>query len=546
MKTDNRTLNPAQLAAVQNTDPVCVIAAGPGSGKTHVLVESIEAKVFRDCEPEQIVILTFTNAGAREIASRLAQRDIGGLGYVGTLHGWCFRLLQRHGALLGYVAGAITIADAAILESLTVDIIGKLGLTKIARKTLDAGITAEAKMLAAELRHTLKRSNIVNYDRILDDGLKLLGIKKVRDTLDIVELFVDEAQDGGGTDWAIYEAMPAKRKTIIGDPDQSMYGFRGARPDLFTRWASAHPTITLEWNYRSDVEICAAGNAIIAHNADRIAKRIVPTRSELGLVKAITFDSAEQERFEIGNLVEIKAVGMLYREVAVLARTNWLAAEIRDSLRARGGLVAGNERAAVPPDWPLVTTTIQAMLNPSNDVLVERWLQLTGSTRSSIAAIKKTALMGDKMLSSLIPSLPVAGKSVEHDVDRLARLISSESHALVEVRLDALPMANPTLHDLLHDLWRPDEWGERQAREGVTVTTIHGAKGREWDHVIVAGLEEGTLPLKSGEIEEERRIAFVAATRARHTLTLTHTRRRTRFFKTEECVPSRFLSEILP
>lgn len=544
-------LDDQQQAAVESKSKTSIVIASAGSGKTRVLVARIQKAIIDGVEPERIVVITFTNAGAKEIATRLDTKTQNALGYVGTLHGYMMNLLQKHGSQIGYrKTGAITILTPEAAEALMKRTKEGLGYPKCSAKETEAGYTDRAKVIRAQYRQAIKRENMVDYDQILVDGLRLL--KKMNLFRPVVDLLlVDEAQDSAEIDWNIYGTIEAGQTFIVGDGDQSIFVFRGAQPGLFQCAAEAPGVTTyfLEHNYRSDIAICDAANRLIANNSNRIPKTIRPHSIRHGTVMVASHENSRNEQTVICN--SIKEMISNYEpteEIAVLALTNALVDEIRKELIQHGIPVArANRGEKLPDDWQFCLTTIQLMMDRQNNILAEAYLKgighgLTAMNRQIIESMKT-----GKSLASLT-DLPEWKPNFQNLPELLAKAgVDATSVGLVAERLQVMPHAFPTMQDILSDLWRPDSWQPSEGViKGVTVSTIHKSKGHEWNTVFIAGCEEGILPKlsKNEDIEESRRIFFVGVTRAKHRLILTHCARRFLYGKTVEQQPSRFLSEI--
>jgi superfamily I DNA/RNA helicase len=233
-------------------------------------------------------------------------------------------------------------------------------------------------------------------------------------------------------------------------------------------------------------------------------------------------------------------------EIAVLARTNALADNVRNCLRGLCVPVKFAGTIVLPEDWRFALSCISLLIDPSNDYHAERVMRGRGMHQFDINVAKLRALNAGLPLSTYGLQVPTATASLYGALAALQLMgVGLESSNLIHSRIELLPNENPTLSDLLSDLWNHEKWNPQEAQDGVFVGTIHGAKGKEWDAVYVIGCEEGILPsLKTdSDIEEERRLMFVAMTRARHSLQLTWARTRTAYGKTTTQIPSRFLEE---
>lgn len=543
-------LNPEQEAAVSSRAKFIVVVASPGTGKTSVIVERIATNAANGKDQSRTVVITYTNAAAKHIAGRLAAVGVK-VAFVGTLHAFCLRLIHKHGPVLGYRKDRpISILSEDARKLLLIECKNRLGYPKLSDKALKEETTPQAKSVMAEFRHAMKRASMIDYDGILAQVVKLVDGPMVGKIV-VGDLYIDECQDSGESDWIIYRGIVAEgSKFYCGDFDQSIFRFRGAIPAQFIAQAqhSATTLLKLERNYRSAPAICQLANNLISHNSGRIEKTINPDRGEDALIETIEVEASRREALEISaQLRQACSVGMIpYREMAVLARTNAIADEIRATIREMGIPTAETERNTLPADWSLCLTTLQLIQNPANDLLCEQYLTgilwpLVTMNRAKMEALKT----GRSLQSLTIRDEPMFSESRPLLARLASAKVSPESVALVADRLNRLP-DDATTSDLMADLWNADGWEAPIEHEGVTVCTIHRSKGLEFELVIMAGMEEGVLPSlsKTSDLEEERRLCFVGVTRAKSVLLFTYCKTRFMYGKHVEMRPSRFLYEM--
>lgn len=419
------TLNNEQLAAVNSIAYTTILPAGPGSGKSRTLAARVKLALARGADPRELMAFTFTNSGARVLEQRIGVA----LYYTGTIHGFGIRLIQRHGGLIGYNAGSVELAPDAIAKEFLMAARQKIRPKINDRQLLEPNasdlptVKADVDLIWRECRHELKRHNMVDYDRILIDALRLLRLDQVRASLHLFELLGDEMQDSGPADWDIFWAIFAEQRFIVGDVNQSIYAFRGGDPRLFT--LAQGERFPLRLNYRSDVAICEAANRLIARSIT--FSETIPVSEEPGFVGCRGFNHEGEEIYWIwSQICKVANDGQKFEGIAVLARNNAIVSKYRDALIGLG-----------------------------------------------------------------------------------------------------LPVRRATRNE-----WRLYEIEE--GHDGVTVCTIHAAKGHEFDVVFIAAMEDGVLPHFNGtecatserEFEEETRLTYVAVTRARHNLFLSYARQR--------------------
>jgi DNA helicase-2/ATP-dependent DNA helicase PcrA len=582
--------NPAQREAITTDAPSVLVLAGPGSGKTATTIERIRRLLSEGVKPDEIVALTFTNAAAREMEKRLTPPEpesvkavkyvLGAenmaplpirLGHCGTLHSFCLRLLREHGEFMGYGArlsvispesAADLLASKAATLGVKTSLKDLLALKAKGRPARGVRLDPTTTAVAAYFDE-LKENGVVDFDVILSEGLELIRAAKLSNGWRY--LFVDERQDSSALDSAIYDALPIPNKFSVGDPDQAIYSFRGGVVGAFVEKARDCETkvIKLESNYRSREEICNLAQRLIEHNRNRVAKRTISEQGPGGEIELIP---CETEGDEIGMIARRIRTILSFnppekaKEIAVLARTNAIATSIRKTLAATGLPVVQREVSDLPRDWPFARALVELLANPENDALAFFYLvalyRKKGATekdaRDAAHAVRKAAATAGKSINAAnlhIEAGAWASDAVEH-----ARKfgVSAESAMLLAEKLKELPFGARAV-DLALVLAEVKD-NVREGGEGVTVTTIHGAKGREWDVVFLAGFEDEVIPSHrriadqdkaNATIEEERRLAYVAVTRARKALIISHSASRVSpWGQIQRHTPSRFIEEM--
>jgi DNA helicase-2/ATP-dependent DNA helicase PcrA len=525
--------NEQQRAIIESTESKIFVVAGPGSGKTATLVERIK----RDAEKIEtmgMVIITFTNAGANELKKRLGDIEPG---YIGTLHGYCFRMLVKYGDALGYRKG-ISIFPEDSKEALLVQVADFLSIKASKKKLMENPPDA----VKAEYLFRLKSENMVDFDGILTEALRLL---KEWVQYPFPALYVDEAQDSGPVDWAIYEALQARQKIFIGDFDQSIYGFRGAVPHEFMDRADKNGFWKLETNYRSDIEICKAGNQIIELCKKRIQKKIVPHSEKWGVLSMFDFQDDMEEIRKVASLLLTDPM-----ESAILLRTNSLVSRFRETLGLLGVPVKSDPYSKLPCGFAAARALIACWMNRHSNISARKFLDQMAFPNDLMNKRSLECQIAGKPLSS-IPEFPqhfwadpYIGPARDFPTMLAQAKIPAESIAVIGTRIKEMGITGLT--DLSVDLASHDDWAESKGgSDGVEVLTIHKAKGREWDRVFLPAWESDVIPMSSGEIEEEIRLAFVAITRARHELFITTAFNRKTQWGKKNATPSPFYNELL-
>lgn len=577
----NRTAS--QQKAIDSEAQRILCVAGPGAGKTTVLVGRIDRLINSGVEPGKIVALTFTNAAALELQHRIeggagkiisrneyeeaaiTERHKPRLGYIGTLHGFALKMLKAHGAGIGYGARLAIIdaeASADLLQAKARQMGCKTKLEKLLelkakgrpQRNLRSRISVEETVLCAYF-DDLREAGIVDFDLILSEFLRMLTepLYNAAGGIDYgTHLFVDEVQDSSEQDWRIYQNLPIRNKFLVGDPDQAIYGFRGGRVDVMVAVANGvdYDVIRLEENFRSFDEICAAANLLIWHNNDRVEKATISASGPGGTVDHFPAQTADDERAHVCQMI---ASGLeRAEEIAVLARTNAIASEMRQALQTAGLPVQQAAKLALPRDWHLARAFVEWLAQPDNDTLAYFFLiareRAKGSTDLEARGLAHSYRLEAQRLGHSInsqwfghqpgdlPGLPAA----------LAKAgISAEARAMIAGLIRQLPAGADLLElALAMGLHLPEE---KPASAGVECLTIHGAKGREWDVVFLVGFEDECCPGKRGDPEEERRLAYVALTRARLACHISSAKaRQTPWGAVEPRTPSRYIKEMLP
>lgn len=571
MKIEDRT--PPQAEAILTDHARVLVLAGPGAGKTDTLAARVERLISSGVDASGILAITYTNEAARNLEDRVnrALKDrhrVEGqfqvaLGYAGTLHGFALRALRRHGAPLGYEP-TLAVIDAEAADTLLLEKSRSLKCKTSLKDLLEVkaagkpagGSFSTAQLVVLAYLTDLQEAGLIDFDSILTEFLRLIvtGLPFPNGG-GFTHLLVDEVQDSAEVDWSIFRALEIPNKFLVGDPDQAIFGFRGGRPDLMVAFAKEEGTklIWLEANFRCGVQICDAANKLISNNRARLEKGTYSADLAPATVAA---HAQPNEGSEVGLVVdEIRRLPD-GETAAVLSRTNAVADEFRDALRQAGLPVEEPPAPTAPPDWGLARALVELLANPDNDVLARFYLvareEKRGSTREEatrrVQDVRREASASGKPLNALWLGLPR-----DSDLDDVGRLLDRdgvclEARALVAEIAKSLP-AGSGPQDLALEVARHDRRGPAKASAGHFCGSIHAAKGREWDHVYVVGFEDQSFPGKRGDLEEERRLAFVALTRARRGLTLTYsaTRRASWGYRPlEERTPSRFLEELLP
>ena len=564
-------LNPAQQAAVEAEEPAVAVVAGPGTGKTKTLVARIAHLIERrGVKPDEITAVTFTNQAAAEMRERLEQR-LGGKRAVrgmtiGTFHAICLHLLGD--VRLIAQSEAMTIAGDVLRDAGAKG--SARGLLQAVSRVKNGASPAEAGLdesLYQDYCARLKALGALDFDDLLTEALRLdtAGRKQFR------YLLVDEFQDVGNTQYDLVRAWSAGGSLfVIGDPDQSIYGFRGASGRCFARLREDMPglrTIRLVENYRSAPAVLEAALPVIAHNGGeaRVLHANRPDGPQVRLVQAAddfaeaVFVAKEVARIAGGvDMLEAQALGRErtvrpFSDIAVLARTHRQLELIEKCLRHDDipCLITGREDFLDDDGVRGVLAFFRSLTDPRDAAAVGTALRLLWDCPMDLiqkaqAACAEMAVFDPEQLRELSTDcgylsawlrraeawLPLVRREKPYRLIEQWESAYGASEALARLRGMAV------FHKDFPSLWKTLALGEeddlrRAAGKGwesgaVRLMTLHGAKGLEFPAVILAGVKQGVLPLESSarpaDVEEERRLFYVGMTRAREELILTTTR----------------------
>lgn len=496
--------NAAQAEAIAARDSAIAVIAGPGSGKTHTLVGRIESLLREGVRPEEITAVTFTNQAAAEMRERLEAR-LGGKAAIegmtiGTFHAICLRLL-REGAPKELLSREQS-------EQLLGQVLAHLGLDIPLRQAAEAlsrarsAQTDEYPELAQAYASALSTNNQRDLDGLLLEALAA----PVEHPAMFRHLLVDEFQDVNAVQRQLVRHWSAQNEGlfVIGDPDQSIYGFRGASASCFDDLRADHPnlrTIRLRKNYRSTPQICQAALDVIRRNPgdERILEPVLPSGAPVrllhaespfaeavGIAKEITRMSGGLDMLEAARMESMQTQLRAFSEMAVLCRTHRQLELIEDCLRH--------------DDIPVLVIGRQ------------NWLE-DEKVLSALRFLRENSPSGREKPRRTLERWAVAHGSNDA-VDRL--LETAALHDSVHSLLDVLLLGEEA------DVRRAN--GKTHSSGAVRLMTLHGAKGLEFPVVFLAGLTQGTFPPRTGDsqqdLAEERRLLFVGMTRAKEELVL--------------------------
>ena len=663
------TLNPEQRDAVETVRGPVLILAGAGTGKTRVITFRIAHMVQRGIAPENILAVTFTNKAAREMLERVNQllpkrrssdEERPTRPTVSTFHSLCVRILRQHIELLGYKKNFVIYDEAEQLGAIkkilaSVSAKGEQtdprAVLTLLSKFKNGGAAAEAAFkdpnvsaLAEHVRKkyesALKACNAVDFDDLILLTLRLFN--EHPEALDACRarfryVMVDEYQDTNAAQFQLVHALTLKHRNlcVVGDDDQSIYGWRGAEVANLLDLEKHFPevkVVKLEQNYRSTNTILQAANAVIKNNARRRGKNLWSQNGQGAKILLHAFDTDDTEARTVAETIEFKRMTQRvpWGDQAILFRTNLQSRPIEMELRKAGiryHLIGGQsffDRREVRDFIAYVKTFLNphddiSLLRIANvparglsDVTMERLLGASQERQCSVfAAMRHTdvqesfqarsreaiqefitfieetrARLADETLAGHPTALQEwsekflddtgywgelrrGEKNVEQAENRIRNLkdliakmdgtVGSGSRRGKEAdsfgassrpppHLGGYPLSD-RLDTFLEDMTLDaDRAEEKEAGDAVTLITMHSCKGLEYPHVYVVGLEDGLLPHSRSKVEgtmdEERRLFYVAITRAKRELMISHCGGRKKYGQVMPCHPSPFLKEL--
>jgi len=619
-----KSLNPAQLDAASERDGYILVIAGAGSGKTRVLTARVAALLEDGVPPYNILAITFTNKAAAEMKARIERETNCGGVLTATFHSFCARILRANGDCLGY-DDKFSIYTEIESERTVKRILKDKGIdAKNAPKFLfhisrakDSGLfpheyhfeikdfikdAGEITSVYSAYERELKAANALDFDDLLWKTVLLFKefpevLKKYQTRFRYIN--VDEFQDTNMLQFELLKLLSAYHKNlfVVGDEDQSIYGWRGARIGNILDFPKIFPgakVFKLEQNYRSTPEILCSANSVIVHNQKRNAKKLW-TDAQSG--EKVTYFEAYGDRdeadFVVRTIAKLADRGASLCGCAVLVRANSLTRTVEESLTLHGipYKVFGGFRFFERKEIKDLLAYIRLAVNPRDNESFLRAVSVpkrgigeasleklrgmfdaeTSDYYSLLKKIKESELAPQfakplaflNILEGLIEQVGVMQPDffVEHAIkasglyDALTAGAPDDQNRLENMQELIAAAAeflkyneNATTADFLQSVALISDTDEMDGKNYVTVSTIHAVKGLEFDNVFLIGLEENLFPTRraidSGDIEEERRLMYVAITRAKRALYVSWARSRFRFHEVEYNPPSRFIGEM--
>lgn len=624
-----KNLNEQQQEAVLHFTGPCMVLAGAGSGKTRVLTSRISYLIDNGVSPDAILAITFTNKAAQEMRSRVADLipDYSGH-WIQTFHAACYKILRMDINRLGYDRSFAILGEGES-KTLMKEILKEehdyeskpeeiLYAIKQAKNSLqnpetyfqDLDIPASAKDYYHKI-YRLYNARLKEYNALDFEDLIVLSIKLFRDHSDVLEkyqhwfqyIMVDEYQDTNYAQyvWANLLAAGHRNIFIVGDPDQSIYSWRGAEPGNVKKFSKDYPetkVIKLEMNYRSTQQIIAAANSVISNNSGREDKSLFTENPEGD--KIIYFcagDSFQEAQFVANTIADlVDREGRRYNDCAIFYRTHAQSRIIEEALLRKyiSYRIIGARKFYERKEIRDIVAYLKLVCNKNDRLSFRRIINIPrrGIGDKTIEKLEEQAALGGVPIIEVLPAageingiskkmatmledfygmitffgnLNDSGASVKEILDQVMDMsgyiedLKKNNVADAQTRIENLQELRSlaveferegidSLQDFLARIALVQDTDELDHTDSVVMMTYHGAKGLEFPAVFMTGMEEGVFPSYRTEtlegMEEERRLCYVGITRAQEKLYLTNAVSRLLYGYERNNPPSRFIQEI--
>lgn len=627
-------LNPRQREAVLHTEGPLLVLAGAGSGKTRVITTRVAYLLSQGIPSGSVLAVTFTNKAAREMRERAMQMLEGSNikpPIISTFHALCMNILRREIDKLGYRKD-FTIYDTSDQHSLIRNLLAEIKykdksfrpesilerislaknempLPRSAKKDEPDALEVISDAVYPKYCEAMQNLNAVDFDDLL-----LLTLQLFRDHPEVLAqyqerfqyLMVDEYQDTNRVQYQVVRLLAGQRKNlcVVGDDDQSIYGWRGANLGNILDFEHDFPgtvVVRLEQNYRSFGNILHAANGVIKNNKKRMEKALWSEKGEGPKVNIFRAEDTDDEAQWVADRIELLKFekNIPYDDIAIIYRANLFSRPFEEALRRKRipYTVVGGTSYFDHREIKDLACYLKVCANQRDDLSLLRVMNVPKRGLGP-AALGRLVAFAREQKTTLLNACRRAGEiedlaeRIRQNAIDLANLIDRYSaqfsmqkdmgmvfRALIEEinyreylhDLHKNPQTvikriegyedfisslgyyekteqAPTLHGFLESLALTDmlEQKEEKTTFGVTLISFHSSKGLEFPVVFIAGVEEDILPHRKsgGDIEEERRLFYVGITRAMHELYITHTTHRIKYGKATPSTPSRFLEEI--
>ena len=633
------TLNPAQREAVEKTEGPVLILAGAGSGKTRVLTTRIGHLIEdKGVQPANILAITFTNKGSNEMRERVEETlesDASDM-WISTFHSCCVRILRKDINRIGYNRSFV-IYDSADQVTLVKDCLKELNLNdKVFEPKMIISTISGAKDklydpkqfkamhmndnrmskiadVYALYQDRLKRNSALDFDDLIFKTVELL--KSDKEVLDYYRnrfkyIMVDEYQDTSKAQYELIKILAKEHQNIcvVGDDDQSIYGWRGADIRNILEFEKDYDdvhVVKLEQNYRSTQIILDAANTVISNNIERKRKRLWSEKKDGELIKIqVAQDEIEESDFVADMIAKIsREQNRSYKDFAVLYRANAQSRSVEDALN-RSQIpynIYGGTKFYERKEIKDLIAYLRVIQNPQDDISIKRIINVPrrGIGLRTIEKIEDRASLKQESIYSVLIDIETnseistkARNSISEFVDNVIGTLRTMREVYPVSKLIEKVIESIDYYGYIDELYKGDkeeaeerkdnvkefisvamefeqnseekdletfltgvaltsESSEEEEIDKVSLMTIHTSKGLEFPVVFIVGMEDGLFPIaravrsmSDSEIEEERRLCYVGITRAKEILYLTLTQKRTLYGKTNPSIASRFMEEL--
>ena len=633
------TLNPAQREAVEKTEGPVLILAGAGSGKTRVLTTRIGHLIEdKGVQPANILAITFTNKAANEMRERVEETlesDASDM-WISTFHSCCVRILRKDINRIGYNRSFV-IYDSADQVTLVKDCLKELNLNdKVFEPKMIISTISGAKDklydpkqfkamhmndnrmskiadVYALYQDRLKRNSALDFDDLIFKTVELL--KSDKEVLDYYRnrfkyIMVDEYQDTSKAQYELIKILAKEHQNIcvVGDDDQSIYGWRGADIRNILEFEKDYDdvhVVKLEQNYRSTQIILDAANTVISNNIERKRKRLWSEKKDGELIKIqVAQDEIEESDFVADMIAKIsREQNRSYKDFAVLYRANAQSRSVEDALN-RSQIpynMYGGTKFYERKEIKDLIAYLRVIQNPQDDISIKRIINVPrrGIGLRTIEKIEDRASLKQESIYSVLIDIETnseistkARNSISEFVDNVIGTLRTMREVYPVSKLIEKVIESIDYYGYIDELYKGDkeeaeerkdnvkefisvamefeqnseekdletfltgvaltsESSEEEEIDKVSLMTIHTSKGLEFPVVFIVGMEDGLFPIaravrsmSDSEIEEERRLCYVGITRAKEILYLTLTQKRTLYGKTNPSIASRFMEEL--
>ncbi len=612
-----QNLNGQQREAVMHTNGPCLVIAGAGSGKTKVLTTRIAYLIDQGIPSYSILAITFTNKAAKEMKERLEILVPDNNTFVGTFHSFGLRIIRENYMHLGLERN-FTILDSEDVVTVIKKIMKDLGITKeecapsyirnrisfiknemLSDAQIDQYFNSDIEHIALrvyrEYINVLRKNNSVDFDDLLS-----LPVKLFKENAEVLAhyqekfqyILIDEYQDTNEVQYKLTKLLGSGQQNIfvVGDPDQSIYMFRGANYKNILNFEKDYKNtkvISLEENYRSTKMILDAANSVIKNNKDRKEKNLKSNKVLGAKVQYLrSYDEKHEVTLCIEEIKKLITEGYKAKDIAIFYRTNGQA-RIVEEMFIKANLpykVLGSYYFYQRKEIKDLISYLRLISNHQDEVSLRRVINVP-KRKIGPSTIKnlelEASIQGITMFNAINKGKELEFKNLilelTNDSESLSltelidvvlektglkKELEEEKSLESELRLENLMefksitasyeerTGNENLDDFLEEISLIADMSEHKTYEdAVTLMTIHSAKGLEFDVVFLIGMEEGIFPhanslFEKDGLEEERRLMYVGITRARDLLYITNAKRRMLYGKESVNPPSRFIDEI--